>query len=161
MKLLAGLQVGPRRGRGRKRVFEHRMSFRCMKFLLHSTVLSYLVCTLKHTVLLHAVFTAQSFAAHSCFCRQLCCESTRLNTALQRFTARSLVHTFLMHTGLMHSILLCYSNTRLLYSYITTVTTLELHYYTTAALLPRCYTTARCYCTGLATALLLYIYNAS
>ena len=91
--------------------------------------------------LLHAVCTAQSFAACSCFCRQLCCESTRLDKALQRFTARSLVHMFLMHAGLMHRVLLRYSTTRLLYSYITTQV---LHYYATATLLPLCYTTATC-----------------
>ena len=50
----------------------------------------------------------------------------------------------MMHTGLMHSVLLRYSTTRLLYSY---VTTLVLHYYTTATLLPLYYTTATCYYT--------------
>ena len=50
-----------------------------------------------------------------------------------------------MHTGLMHGVLLRYSTTRLLYSYITP---LALHYYyTTAALLPLCYITATCYYT--------------
>ena len=61
--------------------------------------------------------------------------------------ARSLAHTFLMHTGLMHSVWLRYPTTRLLYSYIISVTTLVLHYYTTATLLPLCYTTATCYYT--------------
>ena len=79
MKLLAGLQAGPRGGRGRERVFEHRMSLRCMKFVLHAIVLNQLrahiaahivaACNfcciqfLLHKVLLHAVVSADSFAA--------------------------------------------------------------------------------------------------
>ena len=82
------------------------------------------------TVLLHAtfaacIFTAESFATDSCFCRQLCCESIRLHTALQRFTASSLVHTFLMHACLLLNVLLL------------------LHDCYTATLPYQCYTTAR------------------
>ena len=107
--------------------------------MLHSVVLRVNSCAHCCTqfcctqCLLHAVFTAQSFPARSCFCRQPCFESIRLNAALQRFTARSLVHTFLMHTGLMHSILLRYCTIAV-----------QLHYYSdyTSAILHDCHSTA-------------------
>ena len=105
-------------------------------------------------------FLLHSFATCGCFCRQLCCESTRWDKALQRFTACSLVHTILMHAGLMHRVLLRYSSTRLLYSHIAIIhecyillphdclsTATLLHYchvllHTLATLRHYCYTTS-------------------
>ena len=60
MILLAGLQAGPRGGRGRERVLKHRMSLRCRKLLLQSIVLS----------LLRVHIAVHKFAARAFGCMQ-------------------------------------------------------------------------------------------
>ena len=111
---------------------------------------SSLVCTLLHTVLLHAAFTAQSFATHCCSCRHLCCELTRLHTALHRFAAQFLyctiaiqLHYYTTRRSYYHNGMpLCdYTNIRLDYY------TNRLRYCYTATLLNECTTIVLHYCT--------------
>ncbi len=69
MKIIAGLRVGPRGEEGERGCMDTD------ELSLHEVICAELS---------RVHIEAQRFAAHSCFCRQLCCESTRLHTALQR-----------------------------------------------------------------------------
>ncbi len=100
MKLLAGLQAGLQAGRGKERISEHRMSFCCLCFLLHSIVLR--VNSFSHCCIQFGCTAQAVFAGHDVCCSQ--CSSHTV--AARSFVASPCQHTVAAYSFAARSLLL-------------------------------------------------------